>query len=386
MLENNCNIHHQMMVYRQLMNSLIYEKKTPDQIKDKSEEICELAKNIFSFDNDETAKVVSEYIQRIALTKPGRTLLKALIKHHVTIPVKSGHEFLFTNKTREIQLCLTPSIEEYAYALSDKRSKICKRPAWVAFAHELIHALHQNSAKDYLSFRNEDILPNMTHLEEQFTIIGFNHLIFSKKNKLNKLDVLSENAFLLALNLPPRINHLSVSKEEIKTCESLSETISQPWSHSPESLTTDSACSERKQLSDHYYEWLEEQFIAIRQIPEKKKEDIDFIVDYLCQYPLALSSVSDKVKSDHTFLYFYIRRDLNRLKEFPKLSNNKEFVLKIIKYYPFEYIGSELYKDKDFILKASKSLGQSRGLKMLYQKIDPLLLNDPEVQTAFRMS
>ena len=65
-------------------------------------------------------------------------------------------------------------------------------------------------------YENSLIFKNLSNLEEEHTILGINVPKFLKKKKMNKLDVLSENAFLCAFNLLPRIDHQKARNDNIE--------------------------------------------------------------------------------------------------------------------------------------------------------------------------
>jgi len=222
---------------------------------------------IFEIEGDYFFKErIYTYIENLLTVKPGRLLIKELIKsatlfkqhklknYKQSIVIRNGDRgFHYYNGIIEINP--NQSLDNYYHALSESKKVIRSKPGEIILAHELIHSLHkreeelQEMAKrdatrcqrlkcpppDYLKnmtlscnpafdsgilerVENELIIDLLDCTEEEHTILGINIPRFLKKNKtMNKVDILCENAFLCAFNLSPRINHQGPINKNIKT-------------------------------------------------------------------------------------------------------------------------------------------------------------------------
>jgi len=239
--------------YTKNFNCLIIQTE-----KDRSHKINKIIsnlinKNIFEINGDDAFKErIYSDIRALLQVKPGRVLFKELIKSveffsedKSPIKIKSGKKS-FHSDDGIIEINSTDSEERYYNALSGSNTVKCSRPTAITLAHELIHHLHkrerdlQELAEEYARLKQKkpicvpdfikdvEIYPNFNFkdmsvtfegfeshiifkgldtLEEEHTILGVNFPRFLQKKKLNKLDVLCENAFLVAFNLLPRIDH-----------------------------------------------------------------------------------------------------------------------------------------------------------------------------------
>lgn len=255
-------------LYRSLMMKLTTEREGMSDVKkkQKQEKIYQLTKGLCSIEGDEKlAARVDAYFKEIAAVKPGRKLIKALAKtktQHL-LKIKQGDRFECGQDSNNLlPLARMIKVKECTWRVHhsvDKNGESCamKSPAWISFAHELIHALHCFSDPvsyfDYLDLKS-DLLPHMHNLEEQRTITGWNPFLFTKaiavKNEsgfslesivsfffpqataVKTIDVLCENAFNMAIGLPVRIDHRRVVDSEVALAEA-------PHSY------------------DSYYSWLE---------------------------------------------------------------------------------------------------------------------------------
>lgn len=226
--------------------------------KDRSHKIDKIIsnlidKNIFEINGDDDFKKrIYNDIRVLLQVKPGRFLFKELIKSvefysedKSPIKIKSGKKS-FHNDDGSIEINSNESEDRYYNALSGSNTVKCSRPTAITLAHELIHHLHkrdrdlQEIAEEYArlkqkkpisvpdfikdvkiypkfnfkemscpfeGFENQIIFKGLDTLEEEHTILGVNFPRFLQKKTINKLDVLCENAFLVAFNLLPRIDH-----------------------------------------------------------------------------------------------------------------------------------------------------------------------------------
>jgi ankyrin repeat protein len=367
----NAVLHDQILQYRKMLDSLIDEKPgiTPERKAQKKEKICNLAKTFLTIEGDEAFKQkIQHYIEKIAELKPGRKLIKALAKNSKeNTKIWSGVKTQFgCNRYTgdfNIQVDNIGVIENSGYkTINDKLEvRIFQFSDWIVFAHELVHALHFHlDMNEAISASNDkgDLLDDMTDLGEQHAITGFNHHLLPSKKNLHKTDVLCENAFSLAIGLPPRIDHLGYLN----------------WDPS---VDIDLSCFKEKNVREVYYEWLEKELNLIRSIPKDKEEDKEFILEYLKKYPLALESLPEKMKADKEFALQVVKMDWYRLELFPILWSDRDVMLEAIKRkdYNIKYVSKELFADKevmDVILETIKK----RSLDIFHVPIE--LFTDKE--------
>lgn len=254
--------------YSENFISLIKQKD-----KDRSGKIDEImekikSENIFTIDGDDKFKKETyDNIKELLQVKPGRVLIKELIKLVLfnrnikdtddfiimtnTICIKSGQKD-FRHDDGPIEINLDKQLKTYN-AIHRSKMVTSSRQNSIILAHELIHELHyrkknqQRMAQEYARskrlqknpdldlFKNIKCLPEpkfkdcsiegcedalkfrkLDNLEEQHTILGVNIPDFIKnQNTLDKSDILSENAFLCAFNLLPRIDHQEAAHDSI---------------------------------------------------------------------------------------------------------------------------------------------------------------------------
>ena len=210
-------------------------------------------KNIFDIKHDEHEETIYNHIKTLLEVKPGRLLIKTLIEiatissEHTPIPIRNENRGFFHHDHAAIDIDLRELSSDNDYnAVSGSNGVKCSRPTALTLAHELIHALHKKEEElrqevTYFIRRHPlkalpnrlcavEILPNpefkdhtlqgyeaglifkgLDTLEEQHTILGVNVSNYLRRGRVTKLDVLSENAFLCAFNLPPRIDHKDVN-------------------------------------------------------------------------------------------------------------------------------------------------------------------------------
>ncbi len=354
-------LNQQISIYQQLTEALIYEKKelSTERKAQKKEKIYKLAKTILEIQGDsDLEKKIDGYIENISSLKAGRKLIKELAKKSDKIMIKQGTAFFCTHLTIQVG-----SNERTDYNTINSQFQKCQfqRPSWVDFAHELIHALHHSypdKFRNYWSIRN-DILPGMDDLNEQHVIAGFNPRHFSKRPTLEPIEVLSENVFLLALNLPPRIDHQKATGPKLENSSLVD----------PDNTNI-------------YFSWLAKELNAINQIPIDKSDDVEYVLKFVTEYPSAIQSLPEKF-SDQAFMLRLIKIQLDFLKNFPSLCNDAGFMLKAasINSIAVFYSSPELLKNKEFILKAAPFLeGDKIWQNAFFDIIDPSLRNDPEIK------
>lgn len=245
--------------YKETFESLIYQK-SKDRTHEVDQMMADIIENkIFYIEGDRDFKTKTyDEIKELLYVKPGRLLIRELTKlvsyFEEPIHIKSGNKYFFHHGSKtHIEINMSERSECHYNALSGSNEVKCSKTKSITLAHELIHYLHneeENIQKDAEFIQksrriddttreiyqqkikdvfNEDIeiYPNpefntatfegyesgiifrgLDTLEEEHTILGVNIPRFLKKmNKLNKLDVLSENSFLIAFDLLPRVDH-----------------------------------------------------------------------------------------------------------------------------------------------------------------------------------
>jgi hypothetical protein len=245
-------------LYKKNFNCLINQTN-----KDRSYKIDQIMaelrdKKIFEINgNDDFKEKIYSNIRELLEVKPGRLLIRELTKlatlfdEHIS--VKSGEKF-FRHSDGIIEVNLNKCLDDNYNALSESKEVRCSKPKAITLAHELVHELHKreeelqalakyhrrryqakegyaipNFVKDieiypdpifqtatFEGLEQEIIFKNLSCLEEEHTILGVNVPRFLKKKKMNKLDVLCENAFLCAFNLLPRIDHQNDGSDSIE--------------------------------------------------------------------------------------------------------------------------------------------------------------------------
>lgn len=358
----------QMALYKQLMVRLTTEKErvTPEIKQKRQEKTYKVAKGLFSIAGDDKLNTkIDSYLTEISSVKPGRKLIKALAKTKQVIKVTQGWRFAQSRGAITVKDC-----EAEDFNMIDTHGKECgmKSPAWISFAHELIHALnfYTDAQKcNKYEYVTMDILYRMDSLEEQRAITGYDPFLFAQSNTLKPEDVLCENAFHVALGRLPRIDHLQAKQTvEINT---------------------------RPQTYDFYYSWLENKLKTLKTIPEDKKTDLDFLIEFLKFY----TNVSQVVYNsyDHDFLLKLYEQAWCKGEKLlllcRELGKDAEFVLKamdvdkrISRYCrALIFADEELLKSKAFVLKALDKIGYSSKevSQSLLLSIDPSLRQDAEI-------
>lgn len=360
MIVNN-SFNNQMINYRNSMNALIHEKEgmAPAILEQKKEKANQLAKTIFSIEGtDSFQQMTCQLIDKICDVKPGRKLMK-IFSQHLTkkIIIKGGDKSKFSPEINTVII----SEPCYYVAIKNKQIVTTKQNLEIVLVHEMIHAMHEkiNNPLFVSSSRSKDIFRCMTNLEEQFTISGFNHHLFCQKTSINKYDVLCENAFLLAMNLLPRICHFGVIPEN--PIENI---------------------GNRKETLQEYYDWLENEYHLIAEIPENKQNDEEFILDFLKDHPMVFTSISNELKSKEFLLKVIHFNKSLIFDNHPELRSDKEFIKKAITIEDttFLYISDELLKDKEFVIYAINKIKNFRYKGMLFKKLENKLKSDSEIQ------
>lgn len=349
---NSYNLSDQMATYRQLMDRLICEKSDAKQLAQKQIKAQQTANEIFFIQGDPFFREqMRNYLGEIAKAKPGRQLIKALKQMGSEITIQPGKSCELVGST----VFMTDQETRDYNAIDAQGVKItATSPSWVSLAHELIHALHANDLKIACDIRS-DILEGMDNLEEQHAICGFNHTVFLD-GKITKAAFLCENAFLLAMGLPPRIDHGSASSPlQVKH-------------------------SQARVPLENYYNWLEAELAATREIPSAKMQDEEFILHFVKRNPLSLSTISPALKTEEFFLRV-IMRHAELIASIPaEYYNDKVFMLKVVQLKPmalFE-VDSELFHDKDFAASVLKILSP-RLKKAFLSHLDAALQSDPDI-------
>ena len=378
---NNYSVKEQVALYKTLTEKLITEKQgiTEEKLKQKEEKNYQLAKTkgILSIIGDDQFKAkIDAHLRKIASVRPGRKLIKLLAKTQRTVNVQQG-PFGFAASTmapNDPAFIAVDDCESVMLNALDENGDRCvvQAPAWICFAHELIHAQHYYtnfSACYKYRYTKQDMLPYMGDIEEQITITGFNPFLFAILNTLKPEDMISENAFYLAVGLPVRIDHRAGD--------------------------TNGTLTDISHSYDSYYAWIEKEVTSMGKIPEDKKSDLKFLSNSLINYTQAARIIYDEHKDDHDFmikLYCYMdkTKKAKMLSFFPQLRKDSVFIIKLMDFVgkskAVEILSAcdpELRKSKEFVLQALDKMGPlSKDLaKMtLMMTIDRSLQKDPDIR------
>ncbi len=361
-----------MKLFKNLMNSIIYEKDsmTAEKKAKKEEFLSKIAKEMITVDGDEHFKTaIHKQINELVSVKPGRILIKALAKTHQKITIILG-EGNYNPSDKKIAV----SLDEQKYETLNRSHEyaIFKKPNFVVLAHELIHLFHHAIDPiefDYSLRSSKNIFNEMDSLEEQYTITGFNANLLSEKSQLEKSDILCENAFLTALGLPLRINHRNI--RQYKPYQKIQA--------NPDFY---------KNSENFLFPWLERELTAIRSIPKGKNNKL--IADFMTKNPESISLNLDELKGKPDLILALISLDVEILYNFPELCENKEFMLQAFYTHPdaYMYMDEKLFTDKDFVIQifyGTEYKKQFCGHQSIIDEIFPLLSasmqEDPEIRT-----
>ncbi|MBS0621445.1 MAG: DUF4116 domain-containing protein [Verrucomicrobia bacterium] len=357
LLNQITTLSNQMMIYKQSSDLLLNEEKgDPEQ---KIQEAIELSDKFIKFDksNEELTTIVNKHIKEIASIRPGRKLLKSLSKFDKTIEVKKKREFefqvnsivdIFTNKPLPTVYEIGVTADEYLEYIgmdSEKNEHLLKRPAWVGFGHELVHAW-EAFALEELSEEQEEketILFSMHNGSEQHTVTGFRQRIFTDKDRLDPMRVLCENTFLLYAHLPPRTRYYNdpLSTEKAKFASTV------------------------KPLSkEMYYVWLEQRVYTahLTQLPINKVRDKlyvsrQYLFNYIVQCPIAVNFLAEEWKENREFILDLVQwPHINILPHVPKWCADKQFMLEAIRRNrdAKEHLSQNLKEDENFMKTADR--------------------------------
>lgn len=207
--------------YAKKIESLVQEKPsiTPEKIENKSKKILAQVKTIIVKDDDKQARYSSRFhdavdqaLLEISRLKPGRKLLKRLLKSPIPVVIRLSNDLedkmdvrfpflLFASESQEKVYINLP--RDYLTNQEDNRFMPDGYPIAIGLAHELIHVMHHAENKTATIFSglgNQNLFhPHFDSLEEQFTICGMRH---------PKDDVeICENAFVQAFGYKFRRDH-----------------------------------------------------------------------------------------------------------------------------------------------------------------------------------
>lgn len=325
----------QLQIYENLMHQVVYEDKSvsEERIAEEKKLLAIIAKKIIQIEgNAQFKSALHKQIDELVTLKPGRILIRAIADHLQNIRIRPhGEATTFSSRYGYIEIHLNNTF----YETLNSSSEYCtfEKPAFVLLAHELIHVLHHAIDPDGFFMcieTKKNIVNEMDNLEEQHTIAGFNPILFSQKEKIKKIDVLCENAFLIALGLPPRINHRLINAKKIyKKIQEDSDFYKDP--------------------KNSFFPWVEKELNAIRNIPKDK--DDKFIVTFLLANPESISLNLEELMEKKDIILSLIYEDIDLIEYFPDLMKDKEFMLKAFSTHPwaYQYIDEELLSDKEFV-------------------------------------
>lgn len=360
-ISHNISIHDQVETYKKMMEALTTEKEgvTEEIKKRRHEKTYQFAKSLFVYsgNDDKLVEQVNSYLKKITSVKPGRKLVKSLAKMQCKIKIQQQLTFFFNSQALTVSDTPISTINTINLK-SEKRG--VKTPDWLCFAHELVHALHYYSnPTQYMKNCNTkiDILPAMETFEEQWAITGFASQLFTQPIKPE--DVICENAFYIALGLPARVDH----------DHGLNNLLSE--SETPSSYKT-------------YYSYLEAKLTYISKIPDERKDDKDFLLTFLADYPSAAKTLSDELMNDHPFMAKLYNKDKRILRHFTELKKDHDFIQLLMESddWAFFYADKELLKSKEFLLKAMDAMDLERDnylKEAIINILDESLKQDPEI-------
>jgi hypothetical protein len=224
-------------------------------------------KNIFKIEGDDNfEKEVYRSIKELLQVKPGRVLFKNLINTFdlvseiKPISIESGGKYIrFSDGGVRVDFDDISENKYNALPNSSSGATVCSTIKAIKLGHELIHELHyrmkdvqdkanhyhadtrigrvlkQDPACDFLKnikpvpvlkfkdstvagFESPGLVFNkLDNLEEEHTILGVNIPNYlQNEKKLNKIDVLSENALLCAFHYLPRIDHKEAVNDNVE--------------------------------------------------------------------------------------------------------------------------------------------------------------------------
>ncbi len=232
-----------MQAYAATMDRLITEK--PIDRMDKIQALFEKVIGKVEINMDEQqVEQVRGCLHSLCELKPGRVLLKAWLRlseeKQVPLVISKGNRTEYGDRSpdpkeiiyvsEEDLLCLsrytTFKTGEPSYSYVDnytlyQEGELALKPLYIALGHEILHMVHDLKEKHIhlVDWRNEtNCLKGVTNPEEFHTILGVNLKLFSSAWQrglpIEKEDVLSENALLLAARLPARISHGRLNRSE----------------------------------------------------------------------------------------------------------------------------------------------------------------------------
>lgn len=383
----------EVLEYKNLMHKLVHEKAGIQdcEVEQKIRDAKELCKHLFSIDgSDEFVEKFNLQMEKICQLKPGRKLIKYLSKYfneNDKVVVKSH----VNTSAHGNKIFLDSAAENHTYtAWFDGFCVNSEKPFFVAIAHELIHVLHCkiNPALQVLKGRIKTcstFLQDMDDVEEQDTIIGLinNPEYFSSKAILCRnekvrqkkcIDVICENAFLLALNLPPRVNHRSANLN-FKFIDSGN------WGD-----------MQKANNSNGYYHWLDNMMVAASNYfsyeePKlcENEEAALKCIEYEKIYPgFLISRVSQRLLTDVGFLV-KVRNQIpdffKRVLSFPHQITNMELMKRLgrERFDDFFMAHPFLWKEKEFVIHVLNCCKDQKSVKLAMEKMDQTLKNDPEI-------
>ena len=352
----------QMNNYRLSMNKLISEKEgtTLEILNKKTEKAKKIASQVFLIEGEgEFQETMTQSIDKICQTKPGRNLMKVFSEYSDKIIIKEGKKSCVKNEIIYINID-----EETSYnSIINNNEKISlMQPFEITLAHEMIHAMHGVKNKTECDNNNANslsVIQNTDNREEQDTIFGINIDRFLNSNiKINKYDILSENAFLLSLNYLPRIDHRPGTNTVVEN-------------------------NLNKDKLGNYYIWLENEIKKLIIIPQEIIDDEQAILDYLSKNPFASDSIPEKFKTHDFFVKIYHINNQIIPYSFPFLQLDKQFLRKLMG--PCS-VGSllvhpDLLKEKEFALEVIENTPKLCRAE-IFDKLEEELKNDPEIITC----
>ncbi len=310
-----------MQAYMGVMDRLITEK--PIDRTDKIRALFEKVIAKVAIDVDEQhVEQVRRCFYSLCELKPGRALLKAWMRlseeKQVPLVIAKGprteygdrnpdpKEIVYISDDELVSLSRYTTFKsgEPSYSHVDhytlyQEGELVLKPLYITLGHEILHMIHDLKEKHIhlIDWRNErNCLKSTTNPEEFHTILGVNLKLFSsvrqKSALMEKEDVLSENALLLAARLPARISHSRLNRSaQVATERKIEE-------------------GEFENYKSEYYDWLNKNLFELIDdchnhgeelrsvIPECFLEDGDYLMNAVKNNPYVIAWIDQNKYKD----------------------------------------------------------------------------------------
>lgn len=219
--------------YVYAMDKLINEK--PSNQTDRNNKIQKLFEKTIAkveiHGDDGFIEAIKGCLHSLCEIKPGRTALRKWLKlskeKEIPLFIVNGNRTTYLEKIIIIsEECFSKGGNYYSTFKKDESSlsvyqkgQVSFKPLYITLGHEIIQMIHDLIKKpDQNESDQRNCLVGMNNKEDQHSICGVNLPIYNIGQQhglyLGKLDVLCENALLLAARLPARISPYVLQKSE----------------------------------------------------------------------------------------------------------------------------------------------------------------------------